>query len=378
MKNLKRFLAVTLACSLILGCEPESFYSSNEELESHYELNRDDMKLLNYYASIGISADRILFDSITCTIDGDMAVDKERMLYLIKNMPFENNIGTVQFHPELRQYGVISELMSVNALNVANIRYFVHSSISNCKKPEEWKTAISSAAKKWNDITNCRINFVQVTTIGTADLIISSDDASNTFLKSSLMNIESPTVATTDMPAKTLGSICKYIAIRRGSDPSNRLNAMMHELGHALGYYHSDGIDGIHIHGTSTSDNNSVMLKTISSNTTFTTGDLRAARLFYPDIILSIGGFSILPDGSGRVKMTITSPSTSYPIYWLKWERWNSSGTSLLEAKYVKCDVTTFSLSGIPKGTFKFRVCGYNYRKDVNSDFTIFKTVTVN
>ncbi|MCB0596007.1 MAG: hypothetical protein H6557_24540 [Lewinellaceae bacterium] len=378
MRKSNFYLPGLLAAAFIImgitACQKEQLLI--ETGHEHPELNGIDLEIINYLIAMGVDPDEIEMAEHYCIAEGDIAIDKVALLSFLNSNPQEIAPPQNSLVHE-RQYGVSSGTMAVSAAKVAAIKFYVHPTVNNCQNPTAWISAITTGTQNWTNISNCRVKFTQVYSSGSADLIISSDEASNTFLPSSLINLPSSVLARTKFPAPTLGTVCKFISIRKGGNPTNRVNAIMHELGHALGYFHTNGSDGTLIHGTPTTDNSSVMYQITSSNTTFTNGDLRAARLFYPDIILMPGGFNALPDGVRRVKIVISSPPTSYPIYWLNYEIWNSTGYTRLSSGDIKCNSTTFFLEGISPGTYKFRVRGQNYKKDVQSDFTSFKTVTV-
>jgi len=201
------------------------------------------------------------------------------------------------------------------------------------------------------------------------------------------LHLQNPVpIATTYPLTSTLGKVSPWISIRMGANPSSRVNTMTHELGHAIGFFHSGpsgwNTDGIVLFGTTDPDNTtSIMYAGATSTTTFNANDLRSARMLYPDATTAPASLtvSVSNQPSPRtVKLTVSAPSTNYPPYWLYWERWNSAGTAMLASGYIKHDVNEFLFPNHSTGTYKYRVGRANYRKDILSGMTSMQTITVN
>lgn len=363
MKKILFVFSIALICLIISSCRKTT----------EVPITARQNAIIKYLVSCGINEDRIEITDGVMTIDGDVGIDEEAAIEIMQQI---DDLSTITNSVQERQRGVDTRLKAVTSANVVNIKYFIHPSVSNCQNGASWISAIGTAVSNWNNLSNCRVNFTQVSSQNLANLTFASDEPSNTFLAQSLINLQSPVVARTQFPAPSLGLICKNISIRRTATTTTRVNVIMHEIGHALGYFHTDSSDGIVLHGTPATDNNSIMYSNTTSSTSFTTGDKRANRLFYPDFIFMPGGFNATKSASSTLKVTFTKPTTDYPIYWIRLNRCNAVTGDSIASYTAKCDTNVIYFTNMPTGTYKFKIRGENYRQDVVSDYTVFKTVT--
>lgn len=141
----------------------------------------------------------------------------------------------------------------VSISKVDDIYVKIHSSL----KGTIWESAIRSAMSNWNNISNCRINFIEYTDSPppppggggkppiafttqslTYDILIISDDNPET--PSCMSNLSS--CARGRFP--TNGNPGPYVSINRevADSKSNaaKIDLVMHELGHCLGFRHTD------------------------------------------------------------------------------------------------------------------------------------------
>jgi predicted Zn-dependent protease len=63
---------------------------------------------------------------------------------------------------------------------------------------------------------------------------------------------------------------------------NQKLFAITHELGHTIGFHHTNQTSGIYISGTPQTDANSVMNSFVLPWNGFTAGDVRATQILYP------------------------------------------------------------------------------------------------
>ncbi len=158
---------------------------------------------------------------------------------------------------------------------VSQIAIYIESDVSGTT----WQTAISDAIVKWNSV-GARVGFVETSTRSYADITITD-----------YTDLDSNTIAWAYYPhsSTTPG---REISINRKYDylSSNRkLNAIMHEIGHTVGFRHTNTTDGDHITGTATSgnDNSSIMHSSIHGGTDFTYNDEVAIFKIYPSTYFS-------------------------------------------------------------------------------------------
>ncbi|WP_264542260.1 MULTISPECIES: zinc-dependent metalloprotease [Flavobacterium] len=150
-----------------------------------------------------------------------------------------------------------------------------------------WRQAITNAVNDWNNIADCRIIF-SITTNTTADIYVVNDPS-----------ISSPLIAALPYGGNP-GSQIK-INLNHSSlidlPESGRKRAVMHELGHTIGFVHSNGIangEGNSPNGYITIPNtpygggiyidaDSVMNSSLTTAIGFSSYDLIASKYLYPD-----------------------------------------------------------------------------------------------
>ena len=160
---------------------------------------------------------------------------------------------------------------------------------------------------------------------------------------------------------------------------------MMHELGHCLGYRHTGTSDGQHIHGTPTTQTNSIMNPGSSGiSNTFQSGDRRAARMYYPSDYTTPVMLSVTRQSAGTVRISYRNNNfISRPYYWIRVYKYNSIGilisyTDTPSLTTLSNNTHTFTWSGHTAGrTYKFAVKGFNFRKDESSSRTSKFSVTL-
>lgn len=365
-----------LACFLVLsGCREELSTFNFDTVSA------DDKLIVDYLIACGFQKEDIEIGSDYYTLEEDMAIDREGLLLMVKN-----EFDSISLNSDaVSRQRAVSLNAAVSSAKVNVIKYFIHPSVNNCNNASTWLSAISSSVQNWTNITNCRVAFILTTQQSQADIIFSSDEPANSSwnLPATYIDLStqygSGTRAKGSLPSITsVGKPGKYISINRFSTATNRLTAMMHELGHNIGFHHSNQTSGTALFNTpDPDDNTSVMFGDASQNnsTAFNTGDIRAARLLYPDDLIAPASFSVTPGGSKKVNVTVSTPSSTKPPYWLSLERYSTSGV-FLETLWAVHNGTTFTFAS-PSGTWKFKARRSNYKMDVFSPYTAFVTVTV-
>lgn len=286
---------------------------------------------------------------------------------------------------EDRQMGVKNPAYAVEKDRVSNLKYFIHSSILKMPYGSIWVLGADSAAVMWTGISNCRVKFLKTTNIIEADIIISSDNPNHTLdlnLSPELINLPDKVTART-VSTNVIGRAAKNIAINDllAAYPFKK-STICHELGHSILFKHTDipatsDPNSAYISQTPLSDAQSIMNSVFSASNpilNFSSSDILAARLFYPDLILALGGFNASSKTSSTIDFAFTKPTNSYPVYWIQVEI--TSPANIISNKfYLLTDI--MKISGLNKGLYKIRIKGLNYRKDVSGDWTSYLSVTV-
>ena len=148
----------------------------------------------------------------------------------------------------------------IDPANVTNIRVFIDwSVISYINNREDlWSDATVEAMNIWNNVANSNVNFTRTYWSGNADIIVSSDngDFPNNFVAFAEFPVNGN-------PGRTVRINLDFDSNRRVTDAS-KLHNMVHELGHCLGFRHTNwqalGENPANpVAGTPTVDPNSVM-----------------------------------------------------------------------------------------------------------------------
>lgn len=145
----------------------------------------------------------------------------------------------------------------------------------NSDVPSTWKTAIRSAISKWNGLG--RLSFVEVTSNPHITVTYQCGFSSNKMLAAGA-------------PPSSNGSPGSTIAINKcyngaSISSSQRLRAMVHEMGHTIGFTHTDGYSGVKVYTYTSCDNMvdvaSVMVSEALNWTDFTYCDKKAYYALY-------------------------------------------------------------------------------------------------
>lgn len=188
------------------------------------------------------------------------------------------------------------------------VSYYIDNSLTNSGN-DYWYDAVNEAATEWNKVSLCGIFLSRASQAVGADIILSADNGD---LPTFTLGQGSGT-SSAGQPGPTVKINLDYNNDESLSAAQKKF-AIVHELGHCLGFYHTNEPNsGTLIPGTPSSDPTSVMKSTTAgvSWTAFSAGDILASRILYPyplkDVISQIIG-------------NLGAPETGYaPISWNDW-----------------------------------------------------------
>lgn len=357
---------------LIVSCEKDPV-----QIE---ELNTTDDRIINHVESMGYDRDKIRVKD-DFVIHEDIIWSKSQLLSYINgeiipdnSIDCQDELGCEEMVDITNTYVADSRQRSqtryhiVSQSNVKYIKYYIHPSVLNdCG--QAWINAIAQARTEWNGIANSRV-FLQETNLQQiADIVIRS-------------GTELPAIAWATVA--TYGNVGSSLVIHKDQDnfPHKKL-VIMHELGHNLGFYHTDLYDGVLLHGTTNNDPLSVFNSGANNNlpNKFSSKDIRAIRLLYPNQLRKPSYFSATKISAGKVRIKYRNMEKSLkPFYWIRVLKYDSNG-NLLGRKDFKSDSNSNGYDSVvwgghtPNKTYKFAVRGLNYKKDVHSSRTSKKAV---
>ncbi len=251
-------IAILLGLSLILTVN--SCKKFNEDTTNHSETSMADekeIKELTKFLSKEMNLDisKFEFDEQAnwFVIDGDMVIPLSDARYRFKHQD--------QSKQRLGMYTVSNTI-------APNITIYIQSNV-----PAVWVTAINSAIANWNAV-DCRVKFQTTTNASTAKISVTSYYSSGVDAAYALMPDGSGN------PGSILGVNTYY---NTSYSASAKLFAVAHELGHTVGFEHTDETDGTLISQTPVSDPKSVMKHNVSGWEGFSPYDIIAFGVVYPN-----------------------------------------------------------------------------------------------
>ena len=289
----------------------------------------DDIATLRTFLSenTGATIDKITFDDTKkeFTIDGDVIMSlKDASAHYAKAVANDAGGRTTQ-----RRYDFI-----MNATVATSVTIYAGPTV-----PAAWQTAIDQAINNWNS-TDCLVKLSRITTgpFGARILFSSYTDASSsTIAFASFPNVAGDCGPTVDINLhhSTLSASQKQFAIT-------------HELGHCLGFMHTNQSNGVLIPETpNASDPNSVMNATVLNWGGFTYYDIISYGIVYPNA------------ANAKRLLRYYNGNTHDHFYTLNSTELNASGASY---NFEKGEGYMFT-SQVP-GTYPF----YRYYNSANGD----------
>lgn len=150
---------------------------------------------------------------------------------------------------------------------VTNIKFYISSSV-----PSSWASAVRGAINQWNAVNGTKLYMSEVSSSSSANTVINTSYSSQNWVARAYLP------SYTRRPGHTMTINTRYNSLSN----SYKLFTIVHEMGHIFGLYHTNQTQGIFIQGTPSSDPNSVMNSYVLPWNGFTSGDVRAVQIIYP------------------------------------------------------------------------------------------------
>jgi hypothetical protein len=245
-RNPMLLLAVLLVC--FASCSKKDISSDEKEPTA------DVQKMTEYLVSQGFDAQQIVFED-------DRVIVEQDIIYTLPELKQRMADWTGPETEQRRHNYIVS-----NTYN-QNITIYIDPAV-----PASWRTAVQGAVNNWNAVPSSRLGMS----------IVSSQSGAHcrVFMGNSSQNW----VARAYLPSSSgRPGVSVEINARFNNMAANqKLFAITHEFGHTIGFHHTNQTSGIHISGTPTSDPNSVMNSFVLPWNGFTSGDVRATQILYP------------------------------------------------------------------------------------------------
>lgn len=255
--NLLHKLCTNSVLTIVLSLSALLFSCKKEEAAKKPQTDQEIATLTNYLATKGFKADEIVYKDGTFTIEKDILITKDEVTARMKN---EGTAGAPSPEHYRGSYLISSTYSS-------NVKLYIDPAV-----PAAWVTAIQGAVANWNAVNG--------TSLGMS--IVSTQAAANTRVFLGYENAN--WIARAYLPGsdRRPGVSVEINSNYNSLPASQKLFAITHELGHTIGFYHTNQTTGIFIPGTPTVDANSVMNSFVLNWAGFTAGDVLATQILYP------------------------------------------------------------------------------------------------
>jgi hypothetical protein len=240
-------MAVAVAMS---SCQPD------EEVAPAPEVSPTE-KQIEFLVNSGFEKDEIVLENGTFIIDNDILITQDEVNAYLALEP-TNPQGRNQHY---RGPYLVSDTY------VTNIKFYISSSV-----PSSWATAVRGAISQWNAVNGTKLFMSEVSSSSSANTVINTGYSTQNWVARAYLP------SSTRRPGHTMTINTRYNNLNSGY----KLFTIVHEMGHIFGLYHTDQTQGTFIQGTPTTDPNSVMNSYILPWNGFTSGDVSAVQILYP------------------------------------------------------------------------------------------------
>ncbi|GAA0189551.1 hypothetical protein GCM10009122_49990 [Fulvivirga kasyanovii] len=253
---MRRLFSIRLAIVAALSLYFVSCTQEDEVVAPAVEEPSDE--LVDFLVSSGFSKDEIKLEEDVFVIDDDILIAKDEVQkYVDGNRSDLSDARTEHY----RGYYLVSNSY------VTNIKFYIDSSV-----PSSWVTAIQGAVSQWNAVNGTKLYMSIVSSSSNANTVIGTGYSSENWVARAYLP------SYNGRPGHTMTINTKYNYLNSGY----KLFTIVHEMGHIFGLYHTDQTQGYFINGTPSVDSNSVMNSYILPWNGFTSGDVSAVQILYP------------------------------------------------------------------------------------------------
>ena len=243
-----------LLAVILLSCSPD------EEVVPSKEDGASD-KLVEFLVNSGFNKDQIKLENDLFVIEEDILIEKAEVeRYVAESLKMKPSPNGKTEH--WRGPYLVSDTY------VTNIKFYISSTV-----PSSWVTAIQGAVSQWNSVNGTKLFMSIVSSSSSANTVINTGYSSQNWVARAYLP------SSNRRPGHTMTINTKYNSL----SSSYKLFTIVHEMGHIFGLYHTDQTQGTFISGTPSVDPNSVMNSYVLPWNGFTSGDVAAVQILYPN-----------------------------------------------------------------------------------------------
>ena len=260
MKHSNGFFISSAICIASLMIFFSSCSKKDKELKDPTPVSNVEAEMTNYLVKQGFDEQHIVFEKDRVVIESDIIITIPELKQRVADWKKEQQSGVPQTEQRRNTY-IVS-----NAYNT-NIKFYIDPAV-----PANWQTAIQGAVNNWNAVNGTRLGMSIVANQANANTrIFMGFESANWIARAYLPGSNSAPGVSVEINSNfnTLAA-------------SQKLFAITHEFGHTIGFHHTNQTSGTLIPGTPSSDPNSVMNSTVLPWNGFTSGDVLATQILYP------------------------------------------------------------------------------------------------
>lgn len=384
---INRFLFL-VAITILSGCSEKFEYEQDISRSNH---------LYEYLLAAGFKAEDVSPCGDYFILEDDWVIPATEVQRLAdlgqNNVHYGHNDNSEGVMDRQRVSGTVV----VSMANVVNIKVFVDPSMSNVNGVD-FRPWINLALARWSQSNSgAKINFSYVSSHTAANLTIIRNDAGAGLVGNPVL----PTCLSVDAEwsvnalARSLypaeGNVGRFLAIRSNFVGNNnkRVNVLMHEIGHVLGFRHNDSagesnlwcgltMQNILLNKTPDVDDDSVMNSVVDENNTdLSANDQLAARLLYPPSYTTPNIVSVTQYSQSLNKVTITPVSPFYYRVGLEVSR-VSDGVIISTQSWNAVSNFEYPIwRPTTPGLYRVRLYGENYGGDFQSNWSAYFNFTI-
>lgn len=280
---------IALLFVVLYSCQNDSSISDSNEIESTTTINKGIPDSLTFLVDFLIKDYNYLLDDVgyennKFIIQSDMEISANGLIEYYNEFHNNKGNGASEHRASICSRSPVSSICIRNRTNPCNRdqAYIIYVVIPS-QVPNLWTQATLNAMNQWNELSNNKITFVR----GTSQC---RNGQGFTGISLTLFTDEPNIIARASLaegggPGRSL-RINQLSSMYNSTNLAALTRVITHELGHNIGYWHTNENFGCFITGTSSNDPSSVMHSSLNlSYSGFSNFDISAHNILYPNAV---------------------------------------------------------------------------------------------